>query len=215
MFKKLAPIVSKVKSKIKLPKVVLSKKLKLFFVSSLSLVVILLTSFYYRNRLISIFYVAKVGNVYITRSEFNKELNKRYASTVLDNLSTLQIVSQELAKNNIDVTDEQVNAKITQIEASLGGSKIDEVLKAQNVEKSEFVSQIKLQIGAEELVKNSITVTDAEVADFITNNGSQLVSLAETDKNEEAKGIIRDQKIQTEIGTWLSSIKAKYPVIAF
>lgn len=198
-----------------LPKIVINKKLKLFLLVSLVSVITIIAGIFYRNKLLSLFFVAKVGDFYITRSDFNNELNKRYSDTILENLATLQIVSQELAKNNIVIKDEQVNAKLSQIEASLGGAKIDDVLKAQGIERSEFITQIKLQLGAEEIVKNNLTITDLEIDEFIKANGSQLVSIVETDKKEEARNILKDQKAQTEIANWLAAIKAKYSITKF
>lgn len=198
-----------------LPKITINKKLKLYFLAILVFVITLVAGIFYRNKLLSLFFVAKVGDAYITRSEFNKELNKRYSDTILDNLATLQIVSQELAKNNIVIKDEHVNAKLAQIEASLGGAKIDDVLNAQGIERSEFITQIKLQLGAEEIIKNNLTITDSEIDEFIKTNGSQLVSIVEVDKKEEARNILKNQKAQTEIANWLATIKTKYSIIKF
>lgn len=208
-------MLKKMLEKFKKPQFTINAKVKKILLICFVSLLVSVSIFLFKNKLLSVFFVAKVGDQYISRRDFDRELNTRYARSVLDNMSTLQIVSQELSKNKIEVSDESLNKKIAQIEASLGGSKIDDVLSAQGVSKPEFLTQLKLQLGAEELVKNKIVITDAEIDDFIKENGNQLVSIFETDKREEAKNIIKEQKIQSEIAAWLSDLKTKYTVTQF
>lgn len=202
-------------SKPAIPLLKLSKKARIIFLAGVGVVIVLYVLFANFTKLISYFVVAKVGDSYITRSEFDKELKLRYAASVIDNLATLKIVAMELARANVTTSDTEVTSKITSIEKSLGGAKLDDVLKAQGVERTEFLKQIKLQLGAEKLVKEKIQVTDDEIAAFMKDNASQLVSIVEADKKEEARDLIKTQKVQSEIATWLQDLKSKYPVTTY
>lgn len=180
---------------------------KLLLSLMLGVIVVAAGYLFYRN--LGIFVVAKVNNSYITRLTLLSELSKRYGAQTLEDLIVLETIKSQLTKENVATTEQEITDRITQIEGSLNGAKLADLLQAQNITLVDFKKQLVLQLGVEKFVSKGINVTDEEIDLFIKDNGAQLVSLVEADKRNEAKEAIRQQKMQAEIGKWVQDIRAK------
>lgn len=152
------------------------------------------------------FVAAKVNNSFITKAELSKELDRRYGKEILDELITLKLVEDQLKKENVHITKEEIDNKITEVQAGITGS-LDEILKEQKITEKEFRDQIALQIGVEKLLKPKITVSDQEIADFVTTYEAQLQSSDAESRKAEARQLLADQKLSQEINNWIQSLR--------
>lgn len=158
---------------------------------------------------------ATVDNKIIFRWELDKKLTQRYATQTLDDLVTYKLIKNELMKQKVQVTDAEVNNKVKEIEGGLNGASLEDALKMQNMTVADLKEQIYLQLGIEKLLADKVVVTDDEVNEFVKTYSDSLQAQDEAGKKLEAAQNIRSQKLQSEVGTWVSGLREKAKVVKF
>ncbi len=159
--------------------------------------------------------VARVGKRFITRHALNTALVQRYGSTVLTQLVDSSIVEQALAKEGVQVSNEEVVARIKelndQIKSSVGMD-LKDYLESQHISMARLEKDIRTQLALEKLLNDSVTVTDEEVDSFVEENGAYLPGDDDVAKKDAARKLLRDRKLGTAMQDWLESKRAEYPV---
>lgn len=172
------------------------------------LAVLLLVLYWYKTNTWPI--VAVVGLRPITRFEVNQLLFKQGGKTIVEDLVTEILVKNELSKNKINVSDNEVNNKMSEIRNSLGTTlKLEDVLAQRNMTLEELKNQVKIQMSLEKLLSDKISVTDAEILAYLNQNQSFLTSASEAGKKNEAYNAIRLTKMQSEVDKLIKDLKAK------
>lgn len=181
----------------------LAKTKKLFY----ALWLIILFGLLYLGR--SLVFAAFVNGQPISRLSVVSELERRGGAEVLDTLITQALIRQEAKKQNMSVSDEELNKLVDDLEtqfASQGG--LDQVLTAEGMSREDLYNQLELQQLAEKILADKITVTDEEVASYLETNGDLMPEDATNEeKNDLAKNQLKQQKLSAEIQTWLSGLR--------
>lgn len=133
--------------------------------------------------------VATVNGKDILRAD----LDKAYQATLTDNqpkpspveadIRRLQILrgmiddeilQQRAAKLNLTATDEDVNAKLTEIKAPYTQDQFDNLLKQQNLTLDELKRNLRRQLTRDKLInkeiESKINITDAEIREYYTSH---------------------------------------------
>jgi hypothetical protein len=177
----------------------------------LALFVLVLVLFWYKTNSWPI--VALVGTRPVTRFEIAQTLFKQGGKILVDDVVTELIVRDELNKNKISISDSEVNSKVDEIRKSLGTStKLEDLLAQKQMTMSEFLSQVKLQMEIEKMMQSRVKVTDEEVNTYIQQNKIYLTSATDEGKRAEALNAVRMSKLQSEVNTWVTDLKAKFKV---
>ncbi len=154
--------------------------------------------------------VAVAGMKPIWRHAVNQELYKQGGKSVVDSLVTQRLVEVELGKARVKISDQEVEGKLDEIKKGFEKPEDFEVALAdRNMSLIDLKKQIELQMGIEKLLSEKIEVTASDTAMIIKEMGTLLTATTEAEKQEEAKKIILDQKLQMEINTWIESIRSK------
>jgi len=162
-------------------------------------------------------FAAMVNGSPITRLEVVKELEKSSGQQVLDNLVTKEIILQEMRKNNIVITDEDINSEIETIKKSIEsqGTTLEQVLSEQGQTMDSLRENIKVQLGVEELFANDIAISDDEVSSYFEENKDYF----QDQELEAVEGQLREQlfnqKLSTKYREWLTEKKANSKVQYF
>lgn len=158
----------------------------------------------------SLFVVAIVNGVPITRLAIVKELEKRSGKQALESIITKKLVDDELQKKNISVSDEEVAQEIQKIEAQIAqqGGTLQAILDGQGMSRTELSEQIANQKKLEKLFSSTVTVSDEDVATYIKNTKTTIPE-GEEGKTQTAqlKDQLRQQKLGSEIDTWIAGLK--------
>lgn len=176
-------------------------------------IILLLGSFgylLYLNR--GLFVAAMVNNQPISRVSVISELEKRQGKSALDSLVTETLIMQEAQKNNIVVSNEEVDAELNTINENLKaqGQELDQLLSMQGMKKEDLEKQIRVQKVVEKLLNDKLTVSDEEVKKYLTDNKDAFNPDAKPEeKEEQARTQIKQEKLGTEFQTWLTDLKAK------
>ena len=76
----------------------------------------------------------------------------------------------------------------------------------------ELISQIKIQVGMEKVVKDSVQVTPEEITAYVKQLGSVLPGDSDASKAAEAEKALRSQKMQDEISKWIEQTRTEMKV---
>lgn len=156
-----------------------------------------------------LFVAALVNGEPIARITVIKELEKQGGKQALSSLVNQALILQEAKKKNVQVTQEEINASIKQIEDSLKtqGQDLDTALAMQGMTRQDLAMQMKLRTLVEKLLADKTKVTAAEVADYIEKNKDTFPAEM---KEDEIKQSVEKQLIQQKLGSasqaWLEEL---------
>lgn len=89
---------------------------------------------------------------------------------VLHQMIQDEIMQQAAAKLNLEATDEDVNARLTEIKAPYTQEEFDNQLKARNLSLDDFKRDIRRELTKNKLInkeiESKINITDAEIRDY-------------------------------------------------
>jgi parvulin-like peptidyl-prolyl isomerase len=159
---------------------------------------------------------AVVNGKPIYRWQLNSVMTSRYGQQTLDSMVSQRLVDEEAKKAGITVTQAEIAKKESDLVVSLGGNvSLDDVLAYQGMTKPDFEDQIRLQLTVEKLLGKDITITDAQITDYIATNSSTLTATDEAGLKEEAKQAIFSQELNSKLQTWFADVKAKASILRF
>ncbi|MFH1475937.1 MAG: peptidylprolyl isomerase [Verrucomicrobiota bacterium] len=99
---------------------------------------------------------------------------------IIDSLVVRSLLADEFAKNNITVSDAEINAEIEKIKATLPeGKNLEELLKNNGVSDKSFREDIMEQVKLSKLLGIS-EPTDKEMKEFYEKNKHRLYEIPET-----------------------------------
>lgn len=163
----------------------------------------------------NLFVVAMVDGRPIFRSELNNRLLSQYGSQTMEGLIGEKLILENAQKQNINITQKEIDERIVEIEKSLNGMKLDEALKLQGMNKADFISRQKIQLSIDKMFAKDVSVSAAEIDDFIKNNSMYLTATEAAQKLVEAEATIRNNKIEQKFTEWFNKIKEEAKVSRF
>lgn len=177
-----------------------------YLIAAVIVVALLGLAYYYR----SLFVVAMVNGQPISRFAYITELERMSGQQAMNALVTKKLILQEADKQNVSVSDEEVDKEIASIEANLKsqGQDLNSVLTLQGLTREALREQIYLQKLIEKMVGDKVKVTDEEVATYIENNQD---TLPQDQSEEEQKKAVREQlkqqKLNEQVQSWLQKLQ--------
>ncbi len=160
--------------------------------------------------------VAIVNNKPIFRFQLTQTMMARFGKQTLEGMISESLIADEAKRLNVTVSREEIDKQEEEVLKSFGGKvSLDELLKFQGTTKTEFDSQIKLQLLVNKMMAKDITVTDEEIAKYKSTNRSLMVSTDEASLTEEARATIMEQKTNEKIQPWFTELKNKAKIFKF
>lgn len=97
----------------------------------------------------------------VWRWELNQAMYGQVGQQVLENLIIEQVINEELAKKRVEVDTAKVDGKVEEIKTQVGSDvSFEQALAFQGLSLDRLKSQIRMQMGLEQLVESS---TDSAV----------------------------------------------------
>ena len=116
-------------------------------------------------------YVAKVDGEKILQTELDEALRDQYGAAVLDTLITNKIVELEAKKQNITVTDEDIQAEYDELVESYGGEDaIQAVYEANGLTEEAVKKNIRTYQLTKNVIAASLDITDEEIEQYFEDN---------------------------------------------
>lgn len=167
------------------------RKSKNFYVALAAAVIVLLVI--YKKEW---FVAAMVNGSPLTNFELQSRLNQQFRSQTLNQLINEKIIFNEAGKFNISVLPSEIDAKLAEIESSIGGKEaLDAMLAQQGQTRDSVRQQLRLQITIEKLYAKEATVSAEEVNKFVEDNKEQLRATDSAAQTKEAEELLRNQKL--------------------
>lgn len=134
---------------------------------------------------------------------------KQDGSTILDNLIEKKLIFSEAKKQNVKITEEEIDTEVKNIEEVLKQQNItlDQALELSNQDMKNLKEQIKIQKIAEQILGKNIEILEEEISDYYTTNKDYFGSSKLEDVKEEIKDELYNQKLSTEYTTWIEELK--------
>lgn len=196
------------------PKNLTPKKLsrkKLYIIGAVIITAILLFVFK------SLFVAALVNGSPISRLSVIQLLEKQAGKKALDSIVTKTLILQEAQKQNINVSQQDINSEMKKVEDNFKsqGQSFDDILKSQGLSRGDLEEQIKLQKIVTKMAGN-ITVSDKDIDDYIEKNKESLSEATDQAKlKEDVKAQLMDQKTQEKIQSIVQNLQQKAKILYF
>jgi parvulin-like peptidyl-prolyl isomerase len=177
-------------------------------------VVLSLVAFFVANK--GLVVAAVVDGRPIFRWQLNSVMSARYGAQTLDSMISQALIDEQAQKAGVKVSQTDITTREADLVKSLGTNvSLDDVLKYQGMTKADFEDQLRLQITVEKLLGKDITISDADITNYIATNASTLTATDEAGQRSEAKQAIFSQEINDQLQTWFAGIKAKASILNF
>lgn len=178
----------------------------------LIIVAILLLGYFKKNWFIA----ATVNGAPITNFELLTRMNQQYRTQTINQMINEKLILDEVRRNNVVVTDGEVNEKVAQLEQSFGGKEtLDNLLSQQRQTREDLKRDLRLQLAIEKLYSSQATVSAEEIDTFVLESKEQLSATEAAAQRSEAEGILRQQKLSQIFNEKFQEIKAKAKITIF
>lgn len=178
----------------------------------IAVVVILLLVIYKKNWFIA----ATVNGSPVSNLELQMRLNQNFRTTTLNQLINEKILLSEAAKNNVSVSETEVDKKISEIETSVGGADaLNTMLSQQGLNRTSIKPQVKISLIKEKLYSKDATVSAEEVAKFIEQNKDQLRATDSAGQQKEAYEGLKGDKLNQIFSQKFQELRQKAKIQIF
>ena len=169
--------------------------------------------FYYKDILVA----ATVNGSPISRLAMIRQLEKSAGKNMLEDLITKKLINDEAVKARISISEDVINAAIqetkTQLEAQ--GQTLEGALAAQGMTQDDLRDQIIIRKQLEQLLADKIQVSDEEIQQYIKDNQVTIPAGKEAEYQKQIKDQLQQQKLSSEAGTFVESLKSKASIHYF
>ena len=180
------------------------------------LVILILGALLYLGR--GLFVAAVVNGQPISRLSVVKEAEKQSGKQALDSQVRNALIEQEARKQNVTVSDQEIDAEIKKVEGTLAkqGQKLDQVLAMQGMNKEDLRKLIRLDKLVGKIVGKDVKVTDKDIDSYIEKNKATLpANQDEKALRASVKDRLQQQMLNEKVQAWLQSVQSKANVMYF
>ena len=202
------PILEELKKKhIKFMKKKKIGKTQVCLLHSLPVIILILALLYFFK---GQFVIALVNGKPIFRQTLIKELEKQAGQKALEAIITKTLILQKAKKENIQVTEEEINQEVQKIEESLTaqGQDLNQLLKQQGMTQENLKEELKIQKIVEKIATKDIQITEDEVASFIAERKDFYPPDQDPeDLNKQVRKQLMEQKTGEAVQTWIAALQ--------
>ena len=199
------------------------KGFRIFLMVLVAVVAFTLVDFFFQY-LNNGYSVAVVDGVRIPTSVYHERLEKQYGQSIAQQLIDEQLIKLEAKKAGIEVEEQEVQLRLEEIIASVGGDEAyAQALIANNITEEELLSQIELDLLSTKILEPTLEYTDDDVKAFFEQYSAAIfpnetAALEEGEKldyelyKEEVKDVYVQQEVSNAQYTWLESLYSEYKI---
>lgn len=168
--------------------------------------------------------IAVVDGARISKNEYHKRLESLYGQTVASQLIDEELIKQEAKKSGITVTEEDVQVRLDEIIASIGGEETyQQALELNNITENELKDQIRLDLITQQIIEPTLEYTEDDVKAFFEQYSATIfpnetAALEEGEKLDyelykvQVKDVYIQQEVENQKYTWLEGLYSKYRI---
>ncbi len=181
-----------------------------------ALVIILLGVLLYFGR--GFIIAAVVNGQPISRFSLIQETEKASGRQALASLIRNALVEQEARKQNVTISEKQINDQIKTIENNLSkqGQKIDQMLALEGMTRDDLRRIIRLDLLVTKLIEKDIKITDKQVNDYIEKNKETLPKdKSEAQLKKEVAEQLKKEQLPQKAQAWFAELEKKANIMKF
>lgn len=187
---------------------------KLYVVLIILVVALIALAFKYRG----VFVAATVNGQPISRLSVVKESEKQSGKQIINNLVRNNLIEQEAKKQNVTITDQEIDTEIKKVEDNLkkSGQKLEQVLSVQGLTKEDLRKLIRLDKLVGKMVGKDVKITDKQITDYIDKNKESLPqNQTEAQIKTTVAAQLKQQELNTKVQAWLANLQSKAKIQYF
>ncbi|MBM7605491.1 foldase protein PrsA [Metabacillus crassostreae] len=141
--------------------------------------------------------VAKIGSESLTKDDLYTFFVEQNGEAAIDSLITKNIIEQEVKKEKVSVSQEEVDTEIEAVIASYGGEEtFNQTLATSGLTMEDVEGDIKTNLQIEALLKSRIEITDEELQTYFDENKD---SFAKTKQVKASHILVEDEETAKEV----------------
>lgn len=184
------------------------------FIISLAILVVGALLYFGRGFIVA----AVVNGQPISRVALVQEAEKQSGKQALSGLIRNILVEQEARKQNVTITEKQIDDQIKIVETNLSkqGQNLDQMLTLEGMTRQDLRRVIRLDLLVTKMVEKSIKVTDKEVNDYIEKNKDILPK--DQSASELKKTVLerlKQQSLSQKAQEWLAGLEKNAKIVKF
>ncbi len=160
---------------------------------------------------------AIVDNHPITRFALWNKLESSYGAQTLDDMTNQQVLDDAIAKSGVKIDQSAVDAQMKTLEdqfKDVGG--LDTALKQRGMTRGDLQKQVYTQLAVEEILKDKVTPTDAEVQkEYDTNKDTTYKGETLDQAKTTIVDTLKQNKLQSAFLTWFADVKKNASIKTF
>lgn len=170
------------------------------------------------KRFKSQFIVATVNRQVISRWSLNRSLIETYGTTTLDELVNKALLKDLAKENDVEVTEEDIQAEIDELAVSLGGEEaFDQALEQYQLSLDDLKDRITTSLIQEKLAEavSQVEVTDEQIRSYYDTNESLFTDQTFEETESSIRDMLYQQELQNTFNTWFQTEKDQATVKLF
>jgi len=179
------------------------------------LLVVVISYLAYQKYLVA----ATVNGKTISRLDIVRELEKQGGKNVLDGYITQQLIIEKAQKENITVSEQDIDKELKNIETSIKaqGGTLDAALEQKGMTRAQLNEDLQIQVMLQKLIKaDEIKVTDKEVEVYIADNKEQFPADAKVKPDtKQIKEELRQEKLNSKIQEFVTNLRTSAKITYF
>lgn len=141
--------------------------------------------------------IAKINGDAISKDELYDVMVKQYGAAAVEQLIADKIIAAEAKKENISITDEDLDKEVDQLKQSYGGEEeFNQVLASNNTTVDVLKDELKNYLTMRKLIEPQIEISDEELKTYFEENKD---SLGEAEQVKASHILVEDEAVAKEV----------------
>jgi foldase protein PrsA len=141
--------------------------------------------------------VAKVGEQSVTKDDLYTFFVNQNGEAAVDSLITKSIVDQEVEKEKVSISDEEVEKELDELITQYGGEDtFNQTLASSGLTMEDVEEDVKVNLQIEKLLESKIEITEEEMQTYFDENKD---SFAQTKQVKASHILVEDEETAKEV----------------
>ncbi len=164
------------------------------------------------------FIAGTVNSIPVTRYELNKRMSEKYGKQAFDEIVSERLLLQEVKKNNIVVTENEVADEMAKIIKDYGSEDAFKAALTQyGLTADKAKESIKQSLSLKKMIEKTyqIQVSDEAVKKYFTDNATLYTGKKLEEVVSNIKDTLYQQEVYAKTQEWFTGIRKTAKVVSF
>jgi len=196
-----------------------ANKINTNFIIKVAIIAIIGTGIYFgAQKYRGLVLAGMVNSSPITRWELNSAMSDKYGKQTFEEIVSERLLAEEMTKNKISVTDQEVDTEMANIKKQYGGDEaFNQAIAQFGLTEAKAKKSIKQSLGLKKIIEkdNQIVIADADAKKYFDDNKQAYEGKKFEDVTVEIKDLLTQQEIYTKSQEWFAQVRKEAKVSSF